>query len=70
MREVDRLISLLNEFRSLALPQNLDLKLTDLQEIIEEILASEKIAYGADGITIKTDFDEQFLPDQHRFEQK
>jgi signal transduction histidine kinase len=56
-REVDRLISLLNEFRSLALPQSLDLKLTDLQEIIEEILASEKLAYGTDGITIKTDFE-------------
>jgi PAS domain S-box-containing protein len=61
MREVDRLITLLNEFRSLALPQSLDLKLTDLQEIIEEILASEKLAYGTDGITIKTDF-ESSLP--------
>jgi hypothetical protein len=61
MREVDRLISLLNEFRSLALPQSLDLKLTDLQEIIEEILASEKLAYGTDGIAIKTDF-ESSLP--------
>jgi PAS domain S-box-containing protein len=57
MREVDRLVSLLNEFRSLALPQSLDLKLTDLQEIIEEILASEKLAYRTTGITIKTDFE-------------
>jgi signal transduction histidine kinase len=57
MREVDRLVSLLNEFRSLALPQSLDLKLTDLQEIIEEILASEKLAHRTAGITIKTDFE-------------
>ena len=57
MREVDRLVSLLNEFRSLALPQSLDLKLTDLQEIIKEILASEKLAYQPAGITIKTDFE-------------
>ena len=57
MREVDRLVSLLNEFRSLALPQSLDLKLTDVQEIIEEILASEKLAYRTAGITIKTDFE-------------
>jgi PAS domain S-box-containing protein len=57
MREVDRLVTLLNEFRSLAAPQRLDLKLTDFQEIIEEILASEKLAYRAAGITVKTDFE-------------
>jgi PAS domain S-box-containing protein len=57
MREVDRLVTLLNEFRSLAVPQRLDLKLTDFQEIIEEILASEKLAYRAAGITVKTDFE-------------
>ena len=57
MREVDRLVSLLNEFRSLSLPQSLNLKLTDLQEIIEEILSSEKLAYRTAGITIKTDFE-------------
>ncbi|HEY7318905.1 MAG TPA: ATP-binding protein [Candidatus Binatia bacterium] len=57
MREVDRLVSLLNEFRSLALPQSLDLKLTDLQEIIEEILTSEKLACRTAGITIETDFE-------------
>jgi two-component system sensor kinase FixL len=62
MQEVDRLGSLLSEFRSLALPQSLDLKLTDLQEIIKEILASEKIAYRAAGITVKTDFDSSFSP--------
>jgi signal transduction histidine kinase len=61
MRDVDRLISLLHEFRSLALPQSLDLKLTDLQEIIEEVLASEKLAYLDAGITVKTDF-ENSLP--------
>ena len=57
MREVDRLVTLLNEFRSLAVPQRLDLKLTDFQEIIEEILASEKLVYRAAGITVKTDFE-------------
>ena len=57
MQEVDRLVSLLNEFRSLALPQGLHLKLTDLREIIEEVLASEKMAYRGTGITVKTDFE-------------
>jgi len=58
IREVDRLVSLLNEFRSLALPQRLDLKLTDLQKLIEEILASEKSAYRNAAITVKTSFED------------
>ncbi len=62
VQEVDRLVSLLNEFRSLALPQSLHLKLTDLREIIEEVLASEKMAYRATGITVKTDFENGLLP--------
>jgi signal transduction histidine kinase len=57
MREVDRLVLLLNQFRSLALPQSLDLKPTDLQEIIEDILTAEKLACRTAGITIKTDFE-------------
>ena len=55
--EVDRLVSLLNAFRSLSRPQRLDLKSTDLQKLIEELLASEKIAYRNAGITIKTNFE-------------
>jgi PAS domain S-box-containing protein len=62
VQEVDRLVSLLREFRSLAMPQSLDLKLTDLQEIIKEILALEKIAYRAAGITVKTDFESSSAP--------
>jgi len=62
MREIDRLMSLLSEFRSLALPQSLDLQLTDLQEIIKEILAAGKIAYRAAGITVKTDFESSSAP--------
>ena len=62
MQEVDRLVSLLSEFRSLALPQSLDLKLTDLQEIVKEILATEKIAYRAAGITVTTDFESSLSP--------
>ena len=61
-REVDRLVSLLSEFRSLELPQSLDLKLTDLQEIIKEILAAEKIAYRAARITVTTDFENSSAP--------
>lgn len=57
MREIDRLSSLLNEFRSLALPQTLDLELTDLKKVIQEVLAGQKMAYRAAGITVKLDFE-------------
>ena len=57
MREIDRLGSLLNEFRSLALPQTLDLELTDLKKVIQEVLAGQKMAYRAAGITVKLDFE-------------
>ena len=61
MREIDRLGSLLNEFRSLARPQPLDLKCTDLLKLVEEVLALEMISYQAAGITVKFDF-ESALP--------
>lgn len=51
--EIDRLGSLLKEFRSLAPEQTLDLKCTDLVKIAEEALALEMIAYRAAGITVK-----------------
>jgi PAS domain S-box-containing protein len=56
-QEIDRLGSLLNEFRSLALPQTLDLRLADLAKIVREILAVEEIAYRAAGISVKLEFE-------------
>lgn len=61
LQEVDRLTSLLNEFRSLILPEIGNFRLTDFQKIIEEVLALEKIAYGTAGITVQTEF-EKSLP--------
>ena len=57
IREIDRLESLLSEFRSLALPQTLHLRPTDLKKTIEEVLALQKLAYRAAGITVKIDFE-------------
>jgi RNA polymerase-interacting CarD/CdnL/TRCF family regulator len=62
LREVDRLRLLLNEFRSLARAQTLDLKLTDPLQAIEEVLALEKIAYQAVGITLKFEFENALPP--------
>jgi two-component system, LuxR family, sensor kinase FixL len=56
--EIDRLGSLLKEFRSLALEQTFDFKWTDLVKIAEEVLALEMIAYRAAGITVKFDFED------------
>jgi signal transduction histidine kinase len=56
--EIDRLGSLLKEFRSLAPEQTLDLKCADLAKIAEEALALEMIAYRAAGITVKFAFED------------
>ncbi|MET0503329.1 MAG: ATP-binding protein [Candidatus Binatia bacterium] len=56
--EIDRLGSLLREFRALATEQTLDLKRIDLVKIVEETLALERTAYGATGITVKFDFED------------
>jgi len=56
--EIDRLASLLKEFRSLAPEQTLDLKCTDLVKIAEEALDLEMIAYRTAGITVKFAFED------------
>ena len=56
--EIDRLGSLLKEFRDLAPEQTLDLKCTDLVKIAEEALALEMTAYRAAGITVKFAFED------------
>jgi signal transduction histidine kinase len=52
-REIDRLVSLLRQFRSLASSQVLDLQLADLGKVIEEVLALQNPGYRAAGITAK-----------------
>ena len=61
IREINRLGSLLKEFRSLEPEQILDLKGADLVKIAEEALALEMTAYRAAGITVKFAF-ENALP--------
>jgi PAS domain S-box-containing protein len=62
MREIDRLGSLLNGFRSVARPQPLDLKCADLFKLIQEVLALEMITYQAAGITVKLEFESAVPP--------
>ena len=56
-REVDRLIILLDEFRSASVPQNLNLTNSDLREIVEEALAIQLIVFQAAGVSLKFDFE-------------
>jgi len=56
--EINRLGSLLKQFRALATEQALDLKYTDLVKIVEEALALEMIAYRAAGISVEFDFED------------
>jgi signal transduction histidine kinase len=55
LREVDRLVELLDEFRLAVPPQTLNLKLTDLEKIIQEVFALEGTGYRSAGITVKLD---------------
>jgi signal transduction histidine kinase len=62
MREVDRLGLLLNEFRALALPQNLDLQSTDIKKFIEDVLAVQMRVYAAAGCIVKLEFENDLSP--------
>jgi signal transduction histidine kinase len=55
-REVDRLIILLDEFRSASVPQILNLTSSDLREVVEEGLAIQSILYQSAGVNLKFDF--------------
>ena len=57
-REVDRLIILLNEFRSASVPRSLNLKSSDLREIVEEALAIQLIVYRNAGVNVRFDFED------------
>ena len=59
--ELHRLSLLLNEFRSMSLPQGLDLKKNDLRRIIEEVLAVQISVYRAAGVTVKLEFEDTCL---------
>ena len=57
-REVDRLIILLNEFRSASVPRSLNLKSSDLREVVEEALAIQMIVYRNAGVNVRFDFED------------
>lgn len=62
MLEIDRLGSLLNEFREIACPQNIDFQRTDLVKNTKEVLSCQYAAYRKLGITVDLQFDSPLLP--------
>jgi len=62
MLEIGRLGSLLNEFRGIACPQNIDFQKTDLVKNTKEVLSCQYDAYRKLGITVELQFDNPLLP--------
>ncbi|HTN69610.1 MAG TPA: ATP-binding protein [Methylomirabilota bacterium] len=55
-REIDRLRSLLHEFRTLSSPMKFDFELSDVSEIAREVARLEASRYAQQGITIEVNF--------------
>ncbi|MGH7823740.1 MAG: PAS domain S-box protein [Candidatus Binatia bacterium] len=56
LKEIDHLAFLLDDFRSLAKPQQLDSRPTDLGQLVAEFLATAAAQYAEKGIEVKRDF--------------
>jgi PAS domain S-box-containing protein len=56
--EIERLASLLKDYRSLARPQTLNIEATDLQRLIQEVLATNLQSYNDAGVQLRTEFAE------------
>jgi PAS domain S-box-containing protein len=57
-REVRRLTALLQEYRAFARPRRLDLRPTDLEEVVREVLGPGMRLYGALGIGVDLHFED------------
>jgi signal transduction histidine kinase len=60
--EINPLGSLLNDFRDIASPQNIDFQRTDLVKTTRDVLSSQYYAYWDLGITVELQFDNPLPP--------
>jgi PAS domain S-box-containing protein len=60
--EINRLVSLLRDFRSFARPQKFNLEPTDLMKVIDEIVTLENPLYESVGIRVNRHFPEKLPP--------
>jgi PAS domain S-box-containing protein len=71
-REINRLTALLNDYRSFARPQTLNIEPSDVHHVLEEVLAPLGTHYKESGISIERFFDNTlpFVPiDQQKIKQ-
>ncbi|MGH7845819.1 MAG: PAS domain S-box protein [Candidatus Binatia bacterium] len=59
-KEINRITLLLNDFRSLARPQQLDLEPTNLADLVAELLSTESAQYAERGIAAEQNFPPDF----------
>jgi signal transduction histidine kinase len=57
-QEIQRLTSLLSDYRALARPQGLKIEPSNLRKIVDEVLAPNVKSYGESGVAVAIDFDE------------
>ena len=57
-QEIQRLASLLKDYRSLARPHALQIEESNIQKLVEEVLTPNIKNYNDSGVTIQTDFEE------------
>lgn len=57
-QEIQRLTSLLKDYRSLARPQTLQLQASNLRQLVEEVLAPNLNNFNASGVRVETKFDD------------
>ena len=56
-QEIQRLTSLLADYRSLARPQTIEIQPSNLRQIVEEVLAPNMKPFRDSGVTVKVEFD-------------
>ncbi|HWH75972.1 MAG TPA: ATP-binding protein [Candidatus Binatus sp.] len=56
MREIERLRSMLKEFRGIAQPQSIEFEKIDLEQTTREVLSCQRAAYTTLGVTVEVEF--------------
>jgi signal transduction histidine kinase len=69
--EIKRLGALLKDFRSFSQPRDYDFELTDVSQLIDEVIGEDKLVYDSAGVRLEFDFPQTLLVklDQEKMKQ-
>ncbi|HEY7318471.1 MAG TPA: ATP-binding protein [Candidatus Binatia bacterium] len=70
--EIKRLGALLKDFRTFSQPRDYDFELTDVRQLIDEVVGEDKQLYDSAGVQLALDFPDTLLPvriDQEKIKQ-